>query len=117
MRPAWKRQSGSDRARPRDRGLSRGAALLTGFCFKKRLFRRDAETSTPQACATQNSPFLLQLTQKIPALVVAPLASGGCAILRHWAIRPDSEAQNDPGKIAWFHTGAGVRGFRRDPRF
>src|ERR1051325_2304564 len=36
------------RARLRDRGLSFGAALLTRFRFRKRLFRRDAETRSPR---------------------------------------------------------------------
>jgi hypothetical protein len=55
------------RTRPRDRELS-GTDIFSRAEVDKSLFRRDAETSTPEACATQNH-------REERAILVRPLRS------------------------------------------
>src|ERR1044072_846096 len=87
--------SASSRSRTLLRCCSNHMVLL-----KERLFRRDAEASTRDAYATLNPSPRRTLMLQLPARVAVPSANGGYATLPHSAIRPDSEAQNDPGKIA-----------------
>src|SRR5215211_2787723 len=108
MRPAcW-------RARPRDRGLSGNAALLTRCCLSKRLFRRDVETNTRDACATRNLSLPAALKQRV---VAPPPANNVSAILPRLAIRRDYGDQSDRGKIVSSRKEAVALGFRRVRRF